>query len=77
MTFSCYEMSKDKLNNFLLIEESTANLEEKVYEALLQEDSNINQAYSETGHLHPEKNTPQYIWFKGSRDRGLRGNIAA
>ena len=33
--------------------------------------------YSKVGHLYPEKNTPQYRWFKASRDRGVRGDIAA
>jgi len=33
--------------------------------------------YTKVGHLYPEKNTPQYRWFKGSRDRGERGDIAA
>ena len=44
---------------------------------IVNEDSGATNEYSKVGHLYPEKNTPQYRWFKGSRDRGVRGDIAA
>ena len=47
------------------------------YKVLVKEDSSARKEYSKVGHLYPEKNTPQYRWFKGSRDRGERGDIAA
>ena len=50
----------------------------KDYKAVLAEASSIEKPYSETGHLYPENELlPRPIWFKGSRDRGLRGNLAA
>ena len=48
------------------------------YKAVLAEASFVAQPYSETGHLYPEIELLRGpIWFKGSRDRGLRGNLAA
>ena len=47
------------------------------YKVLVKEDSSARKEYSKVGHLYPEKNTTQYRWFKGSRDRGERGDIAA
>ena len=48
------------------------------YKAVLAEASSIENPYLETGHLYPENELlPRPIWFKGSRDRGLRGNLAA
>ena len=47
------------------------------YKVIVKEDSSARKEYSKVGHLYPEKNTLQYRWFKGSRDRGLRGDIAA
>ena len=48
------------------------------YKAILAKASSIEKPYSETGHLYPENELlPRPIWFKGSRDRGLRGNLAA
>ena len=47
------------------------------YRAIVEEDSNSNEKYSKVGHLYPEKNTPQFQWFKGSRDRGLNRDMAA
>ena len=50
----------------------------KDYKAVLAEDSGVAQPYSETGHLYQETRLlPRPVWFKGSRDRGLRGNLAA
>ena len=48
------------------------------YKAVLVEASSLKKLYSETGHLY-QKNRflPRPVWFKGSRDRGLRGNLAA
>ena len=77
MSFRSSELSQDELDNILLKEKYKVNLEKKVYETVLEEYSSINKAYSETGHLHTGKNTPQYIWFKGSRDRGFKKDIAA
>jgi len=48
------------------------------YKAVLTEVSSLNKPYAETGHLHPENELlPRPKWFKGSRDRGLRGDFAA
>ena len=47
------------------------------YKALVKEASSARKEYSKIGHLYPEKNTPQYRWFKGSRDRGVRVDIPA
>ena len=48
------------------------------YKAVLAEGSSIAKPYSETGHLHQENRLlPRPVWFKGSRDRGFRENIAA
>ena len=44
---------------------------------IVNEDSGATNEYTKVGHLYPEKNTPQYRWFKGSRDRGERGDRAA
>ena len=50
----------------------------KDYKAVLAEASGIAQPYSETGHLYQENRLlPRPVWFKGSRDRGLRENLAA
>ena len=46
--------------------------------AVLAEASTLEKPYSETGHLYQENRLlPRPVWFKGSRDRGLRGDIAA
>ena len=48
------------------------------YKAVLAEASSLEKPYSETGHLYPVNELlPRPVWFKGSRDRGLRENIAA
>tara|TARA_B100000945_G_scaffold191137_1_gene153535 strand:- start:301 stop:456 length:156 start_codon:yes stop_codon:yes gene_type:complete len=48
------------------------------YQAVLVEASSVAKPYSETAHLHSDNELlPRPIWFKGSRDRGLRGDIAA
>ena len=48
------------------------------YKAVLAEASSVAKPYSETSHLHQESRLlPRPVWFKGSRDRGLRGNLAA
>ena len=48
------------------------------YEAVLAESSSVTKPYSGTGHLHQENRLlPRPIWFKGSRDRGFREDIAA
>ena len=50
----------------------------KDYKAVLAEASSVAQPYSETGHLYQENRLlPRPVWFKGSRDRGLREDIAA
>ena len=50
----------------------------KDYQAVLAEASSVAKPYSETGHLYQENRLlPRPVWFKGSRDRGLRGNLAA
>ena len=57
---------------------SRSVLSMREYKAVLAEASSIEKPYSETGHLYTENELlPRPIWFKGSRDRGLRGNLAA
>ena len=60
--------SKDDSILFLSIEE---------YKVLVKEDSSARKEFSKVGHLYPEKNTPQYRWFKDSRYRGDSVDIAA
>ena len=48
------------------------------YKAALSEDSSVAKPYSEIGHLHQENRLlPRPVWFKGSRNRELRVDIAA
>ncbi len=50
----------------------------KVYKGIFDAECDSKQAYSETVQLYQNnvlKNKP--IWFKGSRDRGLKGDLAA
>ena len=57
---------------------SRSVLSMREYKGVLAEASSIEKPYSETGHLYPDNELlPRPIWFKGSRDRGLRGNLAA
>ena len=50
----------------------------KEYKAVLAEASSVAKPYSETGHLYQENSLlPRPVWFKGSRNRGLREDIAA
>ena len=49
-----------------------------VFLACVNPASSVAKPYSETGHLYPENRLlPRPVWFKGSKDRGLRGNLAA
>ena len=55
---------------------SVLSMEEN--KAVLAEASTLEKPYTETGHLYPVNELrPRPVWFKGSRDRGLRGNLAA
>ena len=57
---------------------SRSVLSMKDYKAVLAETSSLAKPYSETGHLFQENRLrPRPVWFKGSRDRGLKGNLAA
>ena len=47
------------------------------HRSIADEKSTSNEKYSKVRHLYPEKNTPQFQWFKGSRDRGLNRDMAA
>ena len=48
------------------------------YKDVLEEDSTLKKPYSEIGDLYKEnKLLPRPVWFKGSRDRGFREDIAA
>ena len=48
------------------------------YKAVLAEASTLQKPYSETGHLYlMNELLPRHVWFKGSRDRGLREDIAS
>ena len=60
-----------------LKDDSVVVLSLEEYKVIVKEASSSRKEYSKVGHLYPEKNTPQYRWFKGSRDRGVRGDIAA
>jgi len=53
-------------------EDSFVALSLEEYKVIVNEDSGATNEYTKVGHLYPEKNTPQYRWFKGSRDRGER-----
>ena len=57
---------------------SRSVLSMREYQAVLAEASSVAKPYSETGHLYQENRLfPRPVWFKGSRDRGLREDIAA
>ena len=57
---------------------SQSVLSMKEYKAILPEGSSVAKPFSEIGHLHQENRLlPRPVWFKGSRDRGFRENIAA
>ncbi len=57
---------------------SRSVLSMKDYQAVLAEASSVAKPYSEIGHLYQENRLlPRPVWFKGSRDRGLREDIAA
>ena len=57
---------------------SRSVLSMKDYQAVLAETSSVAKTYSEIGHLYQENRLhPRPVWFKGSRDRGLREDIAA
>ena len=46
--------------------------------AMLAEGSSPKKAYSKTGQFYSEnKLLPRPVWYKGSRDRGFRGDVAA
>ena len=55
--------------------DAVLSLEEN--KAILYEGSSPNERYSKIGHLYSGRNTHQFRWFKGSRDRGIRGEVAA
>ena len=62
-------MTSSSLGKLLSIEE---------YKAVLDEASSKNEHYLEAGHLYIEKGFfSRAKWFKGSKDRGFRGNLAA
>ena len=57
---------------------SRSDLSMREYKAVLAEASCIEKPYSETGHLYQENRLLlRPVWFKGSRDRGLRVDVAA
>ena len=58
-------------------EDSFVALSLEEYKVIVNEASGATNEFSKVGHLYPEKNTPQYRWFKDSRYRGERGDIAA
>ena len=62
-------MTSSSLGKLLSIEE---------YKAVPDEASSRDEHYLETGHLHIEKAClSRAKWFKGSKDRGFRGNLTA
>ena len=57
---------------------SQSHLSMKDYKAVPTKASSLAKPYSETAHLHSDNEIlPRPVWFKGSRDRGLRVDIAA
>ena len=57
---------------------SLGKLSIEEYKAVLDEASSRNEHYLETGHLHIQKEfSSRAKWFKGSKDRGFRGTLAA
>ena len=68
MSISTNKKSKVDSDAILSLEEDRA---------IADKESNANEKYSKVGHLFPERNTPQFQWFKGSRDRGLNRDLAA
>ena len=57
---------------------SRSVLSMKDYQAVLAEASSVAKPYSEIGHLYQENRLlPRPVWFKGSRNRGLRGDSTA
>ena len=56
---------------------SRSVLSREEYKAVLAEASTLEKPYSETCHLYQENILlPRPVWFKGSRNRGLREDIA-
>ncbi len=50
----------------------------KEYRAILDAEANSKKPYSETGHLCQENElVARPKWFKGSRHRGLKGDLTA
>ncbi len=47
------------------------------YKALLVENLSSQKQYLDTGHLQPEIISTADRWFKGSKDRGFRGQLAS
>ena len=48
------------------------------YKAVLAEASSLKKPYLKIGHLYQENRLlPRPVWFKESRHRGLRGDLAA
>ena len=57
---------------------SRSVLSMREYQAVLADASGVTKPYSDTGHLYQENRLHQRpVWFKGSRVRGLREDIAA
>ena len=58
--------------------QSRSGLSKNDYKAFLAEASSLKNPYIVIGNLFPENELlARPVWFKGSRDRGLRGNLAA
>ncbi len=50
----------------------------KEYKSIILEPANFKKSCSESDHLCSQnKFLPRSLWFKGSRDRGLRDDVAA
>ena len=57
---------------------SRSVLSKEEYKAVLAEDSTLEKPYSEIGHLYSVNELlTRSVWCKGSRDRGLREDIAS
>ena len=58
--------------------QSRSGLSINDHKAVLAEASSLKKSYTVTRRLSPGNELlARAVWYKGSRDRGLRGNLAA
>ncbi len=68
-------MSPSSNSNSKVDSDEVLSLED--YRGIVDDFSSSTENNSKVGHLYPEKNTPDFRWFKGSSDRGIRRKIVA